>query len=65
MSMYDVLVYLFFNTLSIHVKLMNEMQIDKIQKNDVANQQQQRKKKPEWREGDEEVKFILDSIVRT
>ena len=27
MSMYDVLVYLFFNTLSIHVKLMNEMQI--------------------------------------
>ena len=65
MSMY-VLVYLFFNTLSIHVKLMNEMQIDKIQKNDdVANQQQQRKKKPEWREGDEEVKFILDSIVRT
>ena len=46
-----VLVYLFFNTLSIHVKLMNEMQIDKIQKNDVANQQQQRerKKKPEWR----------------
>ena len=31
MSMY-VLVYLFFNTLSIHVKLMNEMQIDKIQK---------------------------------
>ena len=27
MSMY-VLVYLFFNTLSIHVKLMNEMQID-------------------------------------
>ena len=23
-----VLVYLFFNTLSIHVKLMNEMQID-------------------------------------
>ena len=56
---------MFFNTLSIHVKLMNEMQIDKIQKNDVANQQQQRKKKPEWREGDEEVKFILDSIVRT
>ena len=39
MSMY-VLVYLFFNTLSIHVKLMNEMQIDKIQKN-VANQQQE------------------------
>ena len=30
MSMYDVLVYLFFNTLSIHVKLMKneEMQID-------------------------------------
>ena len=27
MSMY-VLVYLFFNTLSIHVKLMNEMRID-------------------------------------
>ena len=40
MSMYDVLVYLFFNTLSIHVKLMNEMQIDKIQKN-VANAQQE------------------------
>ena len=38
-----------FLTLSIHVKLMNEMQIDKIQKN-VANQQHRKKKKPEWRE---------------
>ena len=40
MSMY-VLVYLFFNTLSIHVKLMNEMQIDKIQKNVANNNAQQ------------------------
>ena len=44
MSMY-VLVYLFFNTLSIHVKLMNEMQIDKIQKNVATNAQINNRKK--------------------
>lgn len=43
MSMYDVLVYLFFNTLSIHVKLMNEMQIDKIQKKNVAGGRETRR----------------------
>ena len=51
MSMYDVLVYLFFNTLSIHVKLMNEMQIDKIQKKNVANAQQQHNRKKKKLEG--------------
>ena len=50
MSMY-VLVYLFFNTLSIHVKLMNEMQIDKIQKKMLQINNRKKKKLEGGRRG--------------
>ena len=49
-----VLVYLFFNTLSIHVKLMNEMQIDKmahISNFRLCKRRRKEKKKKEKRRG--------------